>query len=76
MTISGPNCPLAKIPAPILKKLESALEKALEDKEVRKKIEALSLNASFLNSQDTKKFLDSEIKKWTPVARKANIVVK
>jgi tripartite-type tricarboxylate transporter receptor subunit TctC len=66
----------AKIPAPILKKLESALEKALEDKEVRKKIEALSLNASFLNSQDTKKFLDSEIKKWTPVARKANIVVK
>ena len=66
----------AKIPAPILRKLESALEKALEDKEVGKKIEALSLNAAFLNSQDTKKFLDNEIKKWTPVARKANIAVK
>jgi tripartite-type tricarboxylate transporter receptor subunit TctC len=66
----------AKLPAPILKKLESALEKALEDKEVRKKIEALSLSASFLSSQDAKKFLESEVKKWTPVARKANITVK
>jgi tripartite-type tricarboxylate transporter receptor subunit TctC len=66
----------SQTPAPILKKLESSLEKALEDKEVRKKIEALSLNAAFLNSQDTRKFLDSEINKWTPVAKKANIVVK
>jgi tripartite-type tricarboxylate transporter receptor subunit TctC len=66
----------AKIPAAILEKLQAALEQALEDKEVRTKIEALSLNPSFLNSQDTRKFLDSEIKKWTPVARKANIVVK
>jgi tripartite-type tricarboxylate transporter receptor subunit TctC len=66
----------AKIPAPVLKKLESALEKALDDKEVRKKIEALSLSASFLNSQDSKKFLDSESKKWSVVAKKANIVIK
>jgi len=66
----------ARIPASILKKLESALEKALDDKEVRKKIEALSLNASFLSSQETKTFLHSEIRKWTPVARRANIVVK
>ena len=40
--------PPAKIPAPILSRLESALEKALGDKEVDKKIEALSLNAFFL----------------------------
>ena len=66
----------AKIPTPILSKLESALEKALNDKEVRKKIEALSLHDAFLNSQDTKTFLENETKKWTPVARKGNIVIK
>ena len=66
----------AKIPVPILKKLESALENALQDKEVGKKIEALWLTVAFLNSQDTKKFLDNEFKKWSIVAKKANIVVK
>jgi tripartite-type tricarboxylate transporter receptor subunit TctC len=66
----------AKIPTPVLKKLESALEKALDDKEVRKKIEGLSLYPSFLNSQDSKKFIDGEFKKWSVVAKQAKIVVK
>lgn len=66
----------AKIPVPILKKLESGLEKALHDKEVRKKIAALWLAADFLNTEDTKKFLDNEFKKWSVVAKKANIVIK
>ena len=66
----------AKIPAPILKKLETTLEKALQDKEVSKKIGDIGLTESFLNSQETKKFLDNEYKKWSPVAKKANIVIK
>ena len=66
----------AKIPASILKKLETALEKALQDKEVNNKIEALGLTVSYQNSQETKKFLDNEYKKWAAVAKKANIVIK
>ena len=66
----------AKIPAPILKKLETTLEKALQDKDVMKQIVDIGLTVGFLNSQDTKKFLDNEYKKWAPVAKKANIVIK
>ncbi len=66
----------AKIPASILKKLETTLEKALQDKEVCSKIEALGLTVSYQNSQETKKFLDNEYKKWVAVAKKANIVIK
>jgi tripartite-type tricarboxylate transporter receptor subunit TctC len=66
----------AKIPTPVLKKLESALEKALEDREVAKKIGAMSLHTSFLGSQESRKFLDDETRKWSAVAKKANIVIK
>jgi len=31
---------------------------------------------SYQNSQETKKFLDNEYKKWAVVAKKANIVIK
>lgn len=66
----------AKIPASILKKLETTLEKALQDKEVCSKIEALGLTVSYQNSQETKKFLGNEYKRWVAVAKKANIVIK
>jgi tripartite-type tricarboxylate transporter receptor subunit TctC len=66
----------AKTPPPILKQLETAFEKALQDKEVSGKIEALGLTVSYANSQETRKFLDNEYKKWSIVAKKANIVVK
>lgn len=66
----------AKVPPAILKKLETTLDKALQDQEVRKRLEAVGLTVAYLNSQDTKKFLDDEYKKWSVVAKKANIVIK
>ena len=66
----------AKIPPAILKRLETALEKALQDKKVRQEIEATKLTISYLNSRETKQFLDKEFKKWSVIAKKANIVIK
>jgi tripartite-type tricarboxylate transporter receptor subunit TctC len=66
----------ARTPAPIMKKLEDALEKTVQDKEAREKMEKLDYRVNYLNSRDTKAFLDAETKKWSEVVKKANIVVK
>jgi len=66
----------AKTPSPIVKKLEEALEKALQDKVVREKLEKMEFTVDFLNSRNTQLLLENEIKTWTPVVKKANIVVK
>jgi tripartite-type tricarboxylate transporter receptor subunit TctC len=66
----------AKTPAPVVKKLEEALEKALQDKVVREKLEKMEFTVDFLNSRNTQLLLESEIKMWTPVVKKADIVVK
>jgi tripartite-type tricarboxylate transporter receptor subunit TctC len=66
----------ARTPAPIVKKLEWALEKALQDKTTRERVEKTELTPDFLNSRTTQALLDDEIKKWAPVVKKASIVVK
>ena len=66
----------AKTPAPIVKKLEDALEKTLRDKEAREKLEKMEYKIDFLNARDTQVFLDAETKKWSAVVKKANIVAK
>jgi tripartite-type tricarboxylate transporter receptor subunit TctC len=66
----------AKTPAPIVKKLEDALEKTLRDKEAREKLEKMEYKIDFMNARDTQVFLDAETKKWSAVVKKANIVAK
>jgi tripartite-type tricarboxylate transporter receptor subunit TctC len=66
----------AKTPAPIVKKLEETLEKALQDKGIREKLEKMEFTVDFLNSRNTQLLLENEIKTWSPVVKKANIVVK
>jgi tripartite-type tricarboxylate transporter receptor subunit TctC len=66
----------AKTPPAILNKLEVSLEKALQDKQVMKEIETQRLTVAYLNSKETKQFLENEFKKWSIIAKKANIVVK
>lgn len=66
----------AKTPAPIIKKLEETLEKTLNDKEVREKLEKMEYKVDYLNARDTKDFLEAETKKWSIVVKKANIVIK
>ncbi len=75
-TISNLILAPAKTPPPILKKLEGTLEKTLRDNEVREKLEKMEYKVDFLNGRDTQAFLDREAKKWAPVVKKANIVIK
>ena len=75
---SGGNLFLApvKTPASIVKRLEEAMEKALQDPAVRQKLEKLELTVDFLNSKNSQLLLESEIQKWTPVVKKAIVVGK
>lgn len=66
----------AKTPASIIAKIEAAFEKALQDKELRNKIEQLDIQPNFMNSRDLEKWLESEVLRWGPVIKKANIVTK
>jgi tripartite-type tricarboxylate transporter receptor subunit TctC len=66
----------AKTPPPIVKKLETALEKTLRDKDIREKLEKMDYKIDFLGGRETQAFLDRESKKWSSVVKKANIVIK
>lgn len=64
----------AKTPAPIVKKLEAAVEKSLRDKDVKEKLEKMDYKVDFLDGREAQLFLDGENKRWGPVVKKANIV--
>jgi tripartite-type tricarboxylate transporter receptor subunit TctC len=66
----------AKTPPAIVRKLESALEKIVQDKALVEKFAKLDLSVDFKTSHDTKEFLDNSVKKLEPVIRKANIYIK
>jgi tripartite-type tricarboxylate transporter receptor subunit TctC len=66
----------AKTPAPIVKKLESALDRTLRDKDTKEKLEKMDYKIDFLPGRETQVFLDGESKKWSSVVKKANIVIK
>jgi len=66
----------AKTPAPVVKKLEEATRKITEDKEIREKVEKMYHEVEFLNSQDLKKYAETQVQKWGVVIKKFNITIK
>jgi tripartite-type tricarboxylate transporter receptor subunit TctC len=66
----------AKTPAPVLRQLEDALRRALQDQELVGSLEKMQFKIDFLSSADTQAFLDDEVRKWAAVVKKANISVK
>jgi tripartite-type tricarboxylate transporter receptor subunit TctC len=66
----------AKTPAPIVAKIEAALEKTLRDKDTKEKLEKMDYKIDFLPGRETQLFLDAQSKKWSSVVKKANIVIK
>ena len=66
----------AKTPAPILRQLEDALRRALQDQELVERLQKMQFKIDFLSSADTQMFLDNEVKKWAAVIKKANITIK
>lgn len=63
----------AKTPDPVLRKLENALEKALQDKGVREGLVKAGGHPNHLNSNETKQFMESEIKRWSEVTKRIKI---
>lgn len=66
----------AKTPTPILRQLEDALRRALQDQELVDSLEKMQFKIDFLNSADTQVFLDNEVKKWAAVIKRANITAQ
>jgi tripartite-type tricarboxylate transporter receptor subunit TctC len=62
----------AKTPAPLMKRLESTLQKVLQDKQIQDKISKLNLTPEFNDARFVQNFLDTEYKKWGAVLKKIN----
>ena len=66
----------AKTPAPILKRLEDALRATLGDNEVQEKLTKIDSREDHLDAEQTKAFIDEEIRKWSDVIKTAKIDFK
>lgn len=65
-----------KTPASIVKKLESTIEKATQDKEFGKKLEKQDCPIDFKNSQEALRLVEDSIRRWEPVIKQAGITIK
>jgi tripartite-type tricarboxylate transporter receptor subunit TctC len=63
-------------PQPVLDKLESAILGAMRDPVVRKKIEELDIEVLDMNSRDTRKWLEADVKRLGDIVQKAGLVLK
>jgi len=63
----------AKTPAPVLSRLGSTLERAVQDKGVQEAVIKSGARASYLNSAETKVFIEAEIKRWSEVVKRVKI---
>jgi tripartite-type tricarboxylate transporter receptor subunit TctC len=66
----------AGTPVPVLAKLEAALQKTMQDNEVRQKLEDIDAAPTFLNSKEMKEWLEGDVRKWEMIIKNANMVVK
>ncbi|RYF37095.1 MAG: hypothetical protein EOO21_00285, partial [Comamonadaceae bacterium] len=60
-------------PQPVIAKLEGAIRQAMQDPGVRKKLDDLEVQTAFMNSADTKKWLEDDVKKFSTIIREANL---
>ncbi len=62
----------SKTPASLIKKLESTLERTLQDKQIQEKLRKLNLTPEFNDARFVQTFVDTEYKKWAAVLKKIN----
>jgi len=60
-------------PAPIIKKLDEAFHKGMDDPEFIKTIATLEFDVTYRNSEDLKKYLDDAYNRFTVMIKKLNI---
>ena len=63
----------AALPAPIVKKLEDAVSRAVRDPEVSAKLKAMAVNPGGGPSDEFRKLIDSDIVSYTQVVKAANL---
>ena len=63
----------AKTPGPVLAKLGTTLERAVQDKGVQEAVIKSGAHARYLNSTETKTFIEAEIKRWSEVVKRVKI---
>ena len=66
----------AGTPAPILAMLEAAIQKTMQDGEVRQKLEDIDAQPTFMNSREMKEWLEADVRKFEAIIRNANMVAK
>jgi tripartite-type tricarboxylate transporter receptor subunit TctC len=60
-------------PQPVIAKLEGAVKQALQDPEVRKKLQELEVRPVFMNSHDTQRWLDNDVRRFSTIIREAGL---
>ena len=60
-------------PQPVIAKLEAALRQAVQDPVVRKKLEEIDVQTVFMNSRETQKWLEDDVKRFGTVIRDAGL---
>jgi tripartite-type tricarboxylate transporter receptor subunit TctC len=63
-------------PEAVIAKLESALQKTMQDAGVRKKLEELEVQTLFMGSRETQKWLEDEVRKFSAIIRDAGLSTK
>jgi tripartite-type tricarboxylate transporter receptor subunit TctC len=63
-------------PPAVVAKLEAALQKTMADPTVIKKLEELEVQPVFMNSRETQRWLEEEVRKWSGIVRDAGMVAK
>jgi len=65
----------AGTPPAVLTRLEEALQKAMQDPEVRGKLEELDVQPTFVGSAATKEWLEQDVRKFENIIRNAGLAV-
>lgn len=66
----------ANTPQPVVDALEKAARKAVEDKQVRQRIESLGLIPDFKSAADLASRIEQELPMWAELARQKNLKVR
>ncbi len=65
----------AGTPAPVLAKLEDAVQKSMQDPEIRAKLEELDVQPGFVDAASTKEWLEKDVRKFEGIIRTAGLAV-
>jgi tripartite-type tricarboxylate transporter receptor subunit TctC len=63
-------------PPAVIARLEAAFRKTMADPTVVKKLEDLEVQPVFLDSRETQRWLEEEVRKWSQIVRDAGMVAK